>query len=121
MAVTLRLARHGSKKRPFYRIVAAEKGCKRDGRCIEVIGVYHPIYNPPHLALKEDRVKHWIEHGAQSTQTVRALIKKTLPGFLEPRDEARLNKIKARRRARKERSKTPAKASAKTPARRKKS
>ena len=69
--VKLRLRRMGAKKRPSYRIVAAESNSPRDGRFIEAIGFYDPLTNPATITLKEDRVKHWLSVGAQPTETVR--------------------------------------------------
>jgi small subunit ribosomal protein S16 len=69
--VKLRLRRMGAKKRPSYRIVAAESKSPRDGRFIEAIGFYDPLTNPATITLKEDRVKHWLSVGAQPTETVR--------------------------------------------------
>ena len=69
--VKLRLRRMGAKKRPSYRIVAAESTSPRDGRFIEAIGFYDPLTNPATITLKEDRVKHWLSVGAQPTETVR--------------------------------------------------
>lgn len=72
--VTLRLARFGAKKRPFYRIVAADSRAKRDGRFIEVIGTYDPRSEPPSVNLKDDRIRYWLSVGAQPSDTVRRLI-----------------------------------------------
>jgi small subunit ribosomal protein S16 len=69
--VKLRLRRMGAKKRPSYRIVAAESNSPRDGRFIEAIGFYDPLTSPATITLKEDRVKHWLSVGAQPTETVR--------------------------------------------------
>jgi small subunit ribosomal protein S16 len=74
--VRIRLARHGTKKRPFYRIVAAESECRRDGRFIEVIGTYNPLSEPAQIAVNPERVRHWVEQGAIPTDTVRTLLKK---------------------------------------------
>lgn len=73
--VKLKLARFGAKKKPFYRIVAADSHGKRDGRFIELIGTYDPMINPPAVILKDDRVKYWLSVGAQPTDTVRSLLK----------------------------------------------
>lgn len=75
MPVKMRLARHGAKKRPFYRVVVAESECPRDGRFLEVVGTYNPISNPAQVDLKADRVQYWLEQGAIPTDTVRNLIK----------------------------------------------
>ena len=102
MAVVLRLARHGQKKRPFYRIVAAEKTCRRDGRFIEIVGTYNPLTDPPAVTLKEDRIRHWISVGAQTSRLVSSVIRKNMPGPLEERTEHQRTKIQARRKKRKE-------------------
>ncbi|RMG39472.1 MAG: 30S ribosomal protein S16 [Candidatus Dadabacteria bacterium] len=104
MAVTLRLARHGQKKRPFYRIVAADKSCRRDGRFLEIVGTYNPMVDPADVTLKEDRVKHWIDRGATTSELVRSLIRKKIPGYLESIEEKRRSKIQLLRKKRKERA-----------------
>ncbi len=76
MAVKIRLARHGSKKRPFYRIVAADSECRRDGRFIEILGTYNPLMDPADVAFKEERVRYWMGEGATPTHTVRNLLKR---------------------------------------------
>ena len=73
--IKLRLRRMGAKKRPFYRIVAAEHSSPRDGRFIEIVGHYDPLTNPATVVIKDDRVRHWISVGAQPTETVAALLK----------------------------------------------
>lgn len=76
MSVKIRLARHGAKKKPFYRIVVANIESPRDGRFLEVVGTYNPLPDPAEVTLKSDRVKYWMEQGAEPTDTVRNLIKK---------------------------------------------
>lgn len=76
MAVTIRLARGGAKKAPFYRIVATDSRSPRDGRFIEQLGVYDPTRNPPEVRFDEERVAHWLKVGAQPSQTVSELLKK---------------------------------------------
>ncbi len=76
MAVRIRLARHGTKKRPFYRIVAAPSEAPRDGRFLEVLGTYNPLTDPATVTVKEDRVLYWLGQGAQPTDTVRSLLRK---------------------------------------------
>ena len=75
MAVTIRLARHGSKKRPFYRVVAADSRFARSKRYIELVGTYDPTKEPAKLNLKLDRVDHWLGLGATPSSTVANLIK----------------------------------------------
>ena len=76
MAVKIRLARHGAKKRPFYRIVVADSESPRDGRFLESVGTYNPLKDPAEVTLKTDRVKYWMEQGALPSDTVRSLLKK---------------------------------------------
>ncbi|MDX9722565.1 MAG: 30S ribosomal protein S16 [Myxococcota bacterium] len=75
MSVRLRLQRHGTKKRPFYRLVAADQRSMRDGRCLEIIGTYNPLINPPEFVVKSERLEHWLSQGAQMTDTVRSLVR----------------------------------------------
>ena len=105
MAVKLRLARHGAKAKPFYRIVACEKESKRDGKFIEVIGTYQPQLNPPGVTLKEEKVRRWVESGAVATEKVRSLIEKQFPGLITKRIEHKRAKIQEQRRKRKARVK----------------
>ena len=76
MAVKIRLARHGAKKRPFYRIVVADSESPRDGRFLENVGTYNPLQEPAQVTLKTDRVHYWLQQGATPTDTVRSLLKK---------------------------------------------
>ncbi len=76
MAVKIRLARHGAKKKPFYRIVIADGECRRDGRFLEVVGTYNPLQDSANVSFKEDRIRYWVEQGATPTDTVRNLLKK---------------------------------------------
>lgn len=74
--VKLRLRRMGAKKKPFYRIVAADSRDPRDGRFIEELGTYNPLENPAVVTVDAERVQSWIKNGAQPTETVKALLKK---------------------------------------------
>ena len=76
MAVRIRLARHGRKKRPFYRIVVAHSEAPRDGRFIEILGTYDPLKDPAEVKVDEERVIHWIKEGAELTETVKSLLKR---------------------------------------------
>lgn len=76
MPVKIRLARHGAKKKPFYRIVAADSEFPRDGRFLEIVGTYNPLIDPAEVSLKQERVKYWIDQGAIPTTTVKNLLKK---------------------------------------------
>jgi small subunit ribosomal protein S16 len=77
MAVRIRLARHGAKKRPYYRIVAAPSEAPRDGRFLEVLGTYNPLTDPATITVREDRVLDWLGKGAQPSDTVRSLLRKS--------------------------------------------
>jgi len=74
--VKLRLARMGSKKKPFYRIVAATSTAPRDGRFIEVVGTYNPVAEPAIVSINEELALKWLGEGAQPTDTVRSLFSK---------------------------------------------
>jgi len=76
MAVKIRLARHGAKKRPFYRIVVADGESPRDGRFLETIGTYNPLPDPAEGLLKKERAVYWLDQGAIPTDTVKNLLKK---------------------------------------------
>lgn len=73
--LAIRLMRTGAKKRPSYRIVVKEKQSKRDGAYLENLGTYNPTRDPAEIKLNAERVRYWIEKGAQPTDTVRRLIK----------------------------------------------
>ncbi len=75
--VKIRLRRMGAKKAPFYRIVVADSRYPRDGRFIEEIGTYDPTVDPAALKVDNDRAQAWIKTGAQPTETVRDLLKKS--------------------------------------------
>ena len=75
MSVRIRLTRVGASKNPIWRVVATDKRSPRDGRFLEVLGLYNPQTDPSTIDLKEDRVKDWIAKGAQPTQTVKRLLK----------------------------------------------
>jgi small subunit ribosomal protein S16 len=88
MAVKIRLRRTGRTRQPYYRIVVADSRSPRDGRFIEIVGQYAPRQGETALNLKTDRVNHWLDNGAQPTDTVRSLLRKA--GVLKARHEARL-------------------------------
>lgn len=73
--IKLRLKRMGAKKRPSYRIVAADSRSPRDGRFIEAVGLYDPLTEPATVRINEERARHWLSVGAQPTDTVRRLLK----------------------------------------------
>ncbi|MBO5051248.1 MAG: 30S ribosomal protein S16 [Clostridia bacterium] len=75
--VKIRLKRIGAKKAPFYRVVVADGRYARDGRFIEEIGYYNPMTNPAEVKIDAEKATAWIGKGAQPTDTVRALLKKS--------------------------------------------
>jgi small subunit ribosomal protein S16 len=75
MAVALRMSRQGKKKSPFYRIVAADKRCARDGRFIELLGTYHPVTKA--LKLDHEKYAKWVKVGAQPSGSLAAIIRRT--------------------------------------------
>lgn len=75
MAVKLRLRREGTKKRPHYRVVAADSRSPRDGRFIEIIGEYHPLDEPSTIRIDAERALHWLRVGAQPTEQVEKLLR----------------------------------------------
>ena len=77
MAVKIRLKRMGAKKAPFYRVVVADSRYPRDGRFIEEIGTYNPLTDPATVNIDADLAKKWNSNGAQPTDTVKALLKKS--------------------------------------------
>ena len=77
MAVKIRLRRIGAKKTPFYRVIVADSRSPRDGRFIEEIGYYNPLTNPVEVKIDADKAKKWLNNGAQPTETVKALLKKS--------------------------------------------
>ncbi len=72
--VRLRLLRAGAKKRPFYRIIAIDQRCKRDGRALDFIGTYDPKTDPPTVNINLERVDGWLANGAQMADTVKNLV-----------------------------------------------
>ncbi|MCI3933348.1 30S ribosomal protein S16 [Streptomyces sp. AN091965] len=77
MAVKIKLKRLGKIRSPHYRIVVADSRTRRDGRAIEEIGLYHPVQNPSRIEVNADRVAYWLSVGAQPTEPVLAILKKT--------------------------------------------
>ena len=75
--VKIRLRRMGSKKNAFYRVVVADSRSPRDGRFIEQIGYYNPLTDPATIKINEEQAKKWIAEGAQPTETVRSIFKKS--------------------------------------------
>jgi small subunit ribosomal protein S16 len=75
MAVKIRLARHGAKKKPFYRIVVTDSESPRDGKYLENVGTYDPKVIPTRVTFKTERVQYWLGKGATPTDTVKTLLK----------------------------------------------
>ena len=78
MAVKLKLMRMGSKKHPFYRVIAATDETRRDGRPLEFLGYYNPMTNPADVKLDKQKIETWLGLGAEPTDTVRSLLRKHL-------------------------------------------
>ncbi len=81
MSVKIRLRRMGAKKAPFYRVVVADSRSPRDGKFIEEIGYYNPITDPAEIKIDGEKAKKWLDTGAQPSDTVRKLLKKS--GIIE--------------------------------------
>ena len=77
MAVKIRLRRIGAKKAPFYRVVVADSRSPRNGRFIEEIGTYDPLQEPAKIEIDAEAAKKWIKNGAQPTETVKSLLKRS--------------------------------------------
>jgi small subunit ribosomal protein S16 len=77
MAVRIRCQRFGRKKRPFYRIVAADSQSPRDGKFLEILGFYNPLTEPSTVKIKKDRLQYWLNVGAKPSNTVARLIENT--------------------------------------------
>ena len=90
MAVKLRLKRMGAKKKPFYRIVAADSRTKRDGITIEDIGYYNPVTEPAEVKIDEEKALAWLSKGAQPTDTVRNILSKY--GIMKKFHESKMKK-----------------------------
>lgn len=77
MAVKIRLKRMGAHKKPFYRVVVADSRSPRDGKFIEEIGYYNPLTNPADVKIDGEKAKKWLSNGAQPTETVRSLFRRS--------------------------------------------
>ena len=76
MAIKIRLTRHGRKKKPFYRVVAANSEAPRDGKFLEILGTYDPLKDPAEFKVDSSKVDKWLSLGAKPSDTVRSLLKK---------------------------------------------
>jgi small subunit ribosomal protein S16 len=77
MAATIRLSRHGAKKRPFYRIIVTDSRAPRDGRRLDQVGTYDPTQNPARVVFQQDKLEHWLRRGARPSLTVSQLMKRS--------------------------------------------
>jgi len=77
--LTIRLARFGAKKKPFYRVVVIEKERARNGRSLETVGQYNPMTHPAQVSLNHERMAYWTKNGAQMSDTVKRLLEKNPP------------------------------------------
>ena len=77
MALKIRLTRLGDKKSPFYRVVVADSRVARDAKYIDLVGTYNPLTNPAEVKIDAEKAQKWIENGAQPTETVKSLLKKS--------------------------------------------
>ncbi len=73
--VKIRLTRKGAKKRPFYRVIAADSRARRDGPFLEILGTYNPLKDPSEIKINMERAEYWLSHGAQPSSTVKKLLK----------------------------------------------
>jgi len=76
MAVRIRLTRLGKKKKPFYRIIVADRECARDGKFLDILGTYDPMQDPVAIKIDDDKLQNWLGRGAIPSTTVKSLIKK---------------------------------------------
>jgi len=84
MALRIRLARFGAKKRPYYRIVVTNSKSPRDGKFLEILGTYDPRQEPAALTVQEDLLARWVSKGATPTDTVASLLKKRSVALATP-------------------------------------
>ncbi|ETA51125.1 MULTISPECIES: 30S ribosomal protein S16 [Ponticoccus] len=113
MAIKIRLARGGSKKRPFYRIVAADSRMPRDGRFIEKLGTYNPLLpkdSEDRVKMDMDRVQYWLGQGAQTTDRVSRFLEAA--GVVEKKERANMKKAEPGKKAKERAEEKAAKAAA---------
>ncbi|KXK26566.1 MAG: 30S ribosomal protein S16 [candidate division WS6 bacterium OLB20] len=105
--VKLRLTRTGKKHAPQYRIIAISARTKRDGKALEILGHYNPMTKPSTIVINKDRVKYWLENGAQPTDTVANMLVKE--GILpKPADKKQFSKQPGRKKQEREQAKAAA-------------
>jgi small subunit ribosomal protein S16 len=107
MALKIRLKQLGRRNRPFYRLVVTDVRNPRDGAVVETVGWYNPHEAAPerHLSVKNDRVQHWMEHGAELTEKAEQLVRRCAPELVRAkleREAARRRKEGQKRRARRQ-------------------
>ena len=76
MAVKIRFSRMGARKRPFYRLVAANSEAPRDGKFLEILGTYDPMKDPAQITVQEEKLNHWLAKGAVVSESAKAILKK---------------------------------------------
>ena len=105
MAIKIRLRQQGRRNRPFYRLVVADSRSPRDGKFIENLGWYNPheVKEDLHLNVKTDRVKHWIDQGAELSEKAEALVKKAAPGVIQEMHKRQTDKLVKAAKKRRER------------------
>ncbi len=108
MSVKIRLARHGRRNLPFYRMVVCDCDARRDGRFLEIVGRVNTLVEPRLATIKEERIKHWLDIGAQPSDTAAQVIDKFLPGYIASLESNRKEKIRSGRAKRKARQKSAA-------------
>lgn len=105
MQVKLRLQRMGSKKKPFYRIIAASSISKRDGKFLDIVGLYHPVVDEDkQTRLDNEKIKNWLEKGAQPTDPVKAILRKAgiWSDFAKAKEQRRVAKLMRKKAKKKE-------------------
>src|SRR5258706_10444991 len=112
MAVAIRLRREGALNRPYFKVVVADKRSPRDGKFIEIVGTYDPKKRGMNSTLKLERIEYWISKGAQPSDTVRSLIKKTK----NPEAAAKKAEAKAAKKAAAPKKSAPAAGATEAPA-----
>ena len=76
MSVKIRLSRMGARKRPYYRLVAANSEAPRDGKFLEILGTYDPMKDPAQITVQEEKINHWLAKGAEVSESAKAILKK---------------------------------------------
>ena len=108
MSVQIRLARHGRKNLPYYRMVVCDGESRRDGRFLEIVGRVNTLVEPRYASIKEERIKYWLGVGAKASDTASQIIDKFLPGYIATLEANHHNKIRSQRAKRKLRQKSRA-------------